>query len=40
MELDTLLRELFQSQEDWSVTVGENTYVVVPNDCIEDEDEE
>lgn len=40
MELESLLNELFDSQEDWSVTASGNTYVVVPDECRIDEDEE
>lgn len=40
MEIDNLLNELFSSQEDWSVTASEHTYVVVPNGYEENEDEE
>jgi hypothetical protein len=40
VEIDSLLNELFSSQEDWSVTMSENTYVVVPNGHEEHENEE
>ncbi|MFD0696686.1 hypothetical protein ACFQZT_21725 [Paenibacillus sp. GCM10027628] len=32
MEMDNLLNELFSSQEDWSVKINENAFVVIPND--------
>ncbi|WP_282939231.1 hypothetical protein [Paenibacillus sp. RC67] len=39
MEIDTLLNELFNSQEDWSVKTNEHSYVVKPNEYNKDEED-
>ncbi|WP_256865537.1 hypothetical protein [Paenibacillus sp. 32352] len=39
MEINTLLNELFSSQEDWSVKTNEHSYIVVPNEPSKEEDD-